>query len=131
MTHDEKLKSACRIVADIEEMIRHRATRSPSIVQMVEWRDAVAALAHPAKPAVQEGNDPYDRGRRDVLNVEPGGFIVTNATGTRFRKWVAGVPTWTNDRKEAVRYARREDAEAVHFEDDEIWFIQPFIQEEI
>lgn len=55
-----------------------------------------------------------------------GGWIVGSGDGKRFRHWEDGNPTWTDDRTKATRYARREDAEAVHREDEDAWSIQPY-----
>jgi len=55
------------------------------------------------------------------------GWIVGNGDGTRWRSWEQGNPVWTDDREKATRYARRVDAEAVHAEDEDAWFVRPFI----
>ncbi len=55
-----------------------------------------------------------------------GGWIVTNGSGDMFRTWEFGGPVWTDDREQATRYARREDAEAVHAEDEDAWSITPY-----
>jgi len=54
------------------------------------------------------------------------GWIVGDSTGTRWRHWSELGPYWTSDREKATRYARREDAEAVHSGDDDAWIVQPF-----
>lgn len=51
--------------------------------------------------------------------VRAGGWIVGNGTGLRWRTWKDGLPDWTADMSEATRYARREDAEVAHREDDD------------
>lgn len=56
------------------------------------------------------------------------GWIVSSADGLRFRMWETGFPRWVEDRAEATRYARREDAEAVHSEDEDAWRVEPFLQ---
>lgn len=53
-------------------------------------------------------------------------YIVESGDGKRFRVWKDGVPCWTTDRNEATRYARRQDAEAVHREDDDAWAVVPY-----
>lgn len=58
--------------------------------------------------------------------VEQGGFIVANGTGDRWRAWEQGMPVWVDDRTKATRYHRREDAGAVHAEDEDAWRIEPF-----
>lgn len=54
------------------------------------------------------------------------GWIVGNGAGTCWRMWKLGNPVWTNDRAKATRYARREDAEAVHAEDEDAWSVVPY-----
>jgi len=54
------------------------------------------------------------------------GWIVSSADGQRFRCWDSSGPAWTDDPKQAVRYARRIDAEAVHAEDEDAWRVIPF-----
>ena len=57
--------------------------------------------------------------------VEPvDGWIVGNGDGTKWRTWVDGMPGWTDDRSAAIRFARREDAEAVHAEDEDAWKVE-------
>ena len=53
-------------------------------------------------------------------------WIVGNGNDTQWRVWKDGMPTWTDHRSEATQYARREDAEAVHREDEDAWTIQPY-----
>jgi hypothetical protein len=55
-----------------------------------------------------------------------GGWIVGNATGTRWRTWEGGMPEWTEDRSRATRYYSRADAEAVHREDEDAWQVTPY-----
>lgn len=67
-----------------------------------------------------------DRTERERAPV--GGFVVANGTGTRWRRWVPYEGcVWTENRALATRFARREDAEAVHFDDDDAWLIQPYV----
>jgi hypothetical protein len=54
------------------------------------------------------------------------GWIVLSGDGKRYRAWADGWSAWTDDRENATRYARRKDAEAVHAEDEDAWFIQPY-----
>lgn len=85
--------------------------------------------------------DELDRLRSIELNwqidtlggaVEPGrkadigGWIVGNGAGTAWRVWRDGFPEWTEQRDVATRYARREDAEAVHREDEDAWIVIPY-----
>jgi hypothetical protein len=57
---------------------------------------------------------------------EEGGWIVASGDGQQFRAWQGGCPCWTNDRGEAIRYARRQDAEAAHEEDEDAWSVLPY-----
>lgn len=54
------------------------------------------------------------------------GWIVGSGDGRRWRRWGDTGPEWTEDREKAVRYARREDAESVHREDEDVWQIIPY-----
>lgn len=54
------------------------------------------------------------------------GWIAENGRGDLFRRWSETGPGWTNKRSMATRYARREDAEAVHAGDEDAWRIVPF-----
>lgn len=60
---------------------------------------------------------------------EATGWIVGNSDGTQWRKWDGGFPIWVYDRDQATRYHRREDAEAVHVEDDDAWVVVPYNKE--
>ena len=61
-------------------------------------------------------------------NAVPFGWVVMNGDGTQYRTWKDGWSAWTDHREEATRYARRQDAEAVHSEDEDAWFIVPLAQ---
>lgn len=61
------------------------------------------------------------------LQAAPGGWIVSNGNADLWRTWVDGCSVWTDVRANAVRYARREDAEAAHAEDEAAWRIEPFV----
>jgi hypothetical protein len=75
-----------------------------------------------------------DRLERDTLlytkpaagSGEDGGWIVGDSSGNRWRTWENAGPVWTEDREKATRYARREDAEAVHGEDEDAWHFVPY-----
>ncbi|PWJ88446.1 hypothetical protein C8D77_111169 [Mesorhizobium loti] len=54
------------------------------------------------------------------------GWIVGSGDETRWRCWTALGPEWTEDRSKATRYARREDAEAVHAGDEDAWTVVPY-----
>lgn len=57
--------------------------------------------------------------------VEPVAWIVGSGDRERWRTWASGSPEWTTDRMQATRFARREDAEAVHREDEDAWRVEP------
>ena len=78
--------------------------------EWVKLADVLAALSAPV-PEVREL-----------------GWIVGNGDGTKWRKWICSGPTWTENRDEATRYARRVDAEAVHESDEDAWTVQWFSQ---
>jgi len=54
------------------------------------------------------------------------GWVVGNATGSLWRTWENGFPSWTEDRDKATRYHRREDAWDVHAEDEDAVLIVPY-----
>lgn len=54
------------------------------------------------------------------------GYVVGNAAGTQWRTWTPAGPAWTADREQAIRYARRIDAERAHEEDEGAWRIEPY-----
>ncbi len=54
------------------------------------------------------------------------GYVVGNAAGTQWRTWTPAGPAWTADREQAIRYARRIDAERAHEEDEDAWRIEPY-----
>lgn len=54
------------------------------------------------------------------------GWIVGDSTGSLWRTWGSGYPEWTVNRDDATRFSRREDAEAVHRDDEEAWLVTPF-----
>jgi hypothetical protein len=53
------------------------------------------------------------------------GFIIATADEEEFMKWGDSGPEWTKDREEAIRFARRDDAEAVAAESEKAWKIFP------
>ena len=53
------------------------------------------------------------------------GYIAANGNQDRYRAWEPMGPTWTTEKKKAVVFLRREDAEAVFGEDDSTWAILP------
>ncbi|MCG7507105.1 hypothetical protein [Mesorhizobium retamae] len=53
-------------------------------------------------------------------------WIVGSGDRKRWRIWTDGMPAWTENREQATRFARREDAEAVHREDEDAWTIIPY-----
>lgn len=54
------------------------------------------------------------------------GWIIGNGDSKLWRTWESGQPEWTAERDKATRYARREDAENVHTDDEDAWFVIPF-----
>lgn len=54
------------------------------------------------------------------------GWIVSNASDTAWRTYVNGLPDWTTDQSQALRYARRVDAELAHAEDEDAWSIRRY-----
>lgn len=104
-----------------------------------EWRDAVLdelVAAHIYSPKYEDDpklavhdviarNVAVERTRLALAEGEKG-WIVGSGDGKRWRTWKDGWSDWTDDRDQAVRYARREDAEAVHAEDEDAWTIQPY-----
>lgn len=66
-----------------------------------------------------------------ALKAETVGFIVADGNHDRFRCWQAEGSAWTEDKKKAVVFARRQDAEAVHAEDEDAWAILPVTAAEL
>ncbi len=66
-----------------------------------------------------------------VKTYEPG-WLVCNGKpvgqGRAFRKLDCGIPVWTEDRDEALRFARRKDADSFCEEDGEAWSILTYSQ---
>ncbi len=54
------------------------------------------------------------------------GWVVGNGDGTKWRRWTDCGPEWTPDISAATRFARREDAEAVHAGDEDAWTVQTY-----
>lgn len=75
--------------------------------------------------------DEAAEGLEEVGTGDRCGWIVTSGDGLSFRTWLDGVPSWTANREEATRYARRCDAEAVHKEDEDAWCVVPFADEDL
>jgi hypothetical protein len=53
------------------------------------------------------------------------GWIVANGDQTKFRFWAEMGPDWTTSREHALRFARRQDAEAFCADDEDAWHILP------
>ena len=51
------------------------------------------------------------------------GWIMGDSEGRRWRGWGNYGPTWQTDPMKAIRFARREDAEAVFAEDEDAWTV--------
>lgn len=60
---------------------------------------------------------------------DPAAWIVSNGNGDLWRYWNNGYPGWTTARDGATRYARREDAEAVHADDEAAWRVEPYVRQ--
>lgn len=102
------------------------------------WVEAAARVIHgnefPGQPW-EEATKAYREHCRDTArkiaalrqtSSEPVAWIVGNGSDTRWRAWDQGNPVWVDDRQKATRYSRREDAEAVHAEDEDAWTVKPF-----
>ena len=50
-------------------------------------------------------------------------WVVGNSDDTQWRTWEDGFPKWTPIKERATRYSRREDAEAVHRDDEDAWTV--------
>lgn len=61
----------------------------------------------------------------------PVGYVAANANGDQFRSWEPAGPAWTPDKKKAVIFLRRRDAEAVFGEDEDTWKIMPVAQSDL
>ncbi|MGB3928902.1 MAG: hypothetical protein WBL20_08060, partial [Sphingobium sp.] len=96
----------------------------------VEWLDRFGRSVH----CTVEDNDTIQRVvafARRALSSRPageavGGWIISNGQDDRYRTWKDGYSAWTDSREEATRYARREDAEAVHQFDEDAWHVKPY-----
>ena len=93
------------------ENYRLDPSRSPQERRLAAMEKAVAAAGAEPRIAAPDAAD------------EVGGWIVGNGTGFRWRTWKDGLPDWTDDRSEATRYARSQDAEAAHAEDEDAFIV--------
>lgn len=91
------------------------ARRKKSLSIPKELGSRILALLSARPPARAEGQDEG-----------AAGWIVGNSEDNRWRSWDQGGPVWVDDRARATRYARREDAEAVHAEDEDAWCVKPY-----
>jgi hypothetical protein len=62
-----------------------------------------------------------------AVQPDAAGWVVENGGGTRWRTWENGWSAWTDNVDDATRYARREDAEAVHRDDEDAWRVVPYV----
>lgn len=60
-----------------------------------------------------------------ALTEIPAGYVVANGPQTAFRCWHPEGPGWTDDKRQALMFARRMDAEAFAAEDPDAWAILP------
>jgi len=81
-------------------------TMLPARPALDDLRAVIATLTPPAAPEIPAG-----------------GWIVGSGDGKRWRTWKDGFSAWTENRDEATRYHRREDAEAVHYHDEDAWSV--------
>jgi hypothetical protein len=96
------------------------------------WMEAAIKELNCAIPH-EEGNDPLgDRAAQIIAAHAPSssasaGWIVASETGLglKFRTMEQGQIMWTLDRENALRFARREDAEKFAAEDEDAWKILP------
>ena len=113
----------------MEELERQRAL---AIKELENARNSMTASTLGGRGRIAEAQDRLNSIRERLAalrtaDAEPGGWIVGNAKGDRWRTWESGMPDWTDDREKAIRYARREDAEMAHAEDDDAWKVMPFL----
>ncbi len=80
------------------------------------------ALALPRSVVLRAMSAAFDKGTTHTTD----GFVVLSGDKLRYRTWVNGSPAWTEDLGEATRYARKEDADAVHAEDEDAWVVWPY-----
>lgn len=60
-------------------------------------------------------------------SIEGEGWIIGDGgKPERWCSWQSGMPEWIDDRTKATRYARREDAENVHLNDDDAWTVERY-----
>lgn len=53
-------------------------------------------------------------------------WVVSDGQDARWRMWGDSGPEWTTDREKALRFARRDDAEAFARDDEDAWHIKPY-----
>lgn len=88
--------------------------------------DAEGQPGAPEQADTRSGDEPQDAG----LSAPPasttgnGGWIIADADEAKFRVWDMG-PGWTESREDALRFARRRDAEAFARDDEDAWKILP------
>ena len=116
---EEKLHPHAQPFESYPELASHieRMAMSGVIGSLISWeaflRELNAALS-PASPA------------RTPMGGT--GWIVSNGSETKWRSWDQGGSIWVDSPDKATRYARREDAELVHAEDEDAWCIKPYHQ---
>ncbi|RWB67610.1 hypothetical protein [Mesorhizobium sp.] len=107
------------------------------VLQAAERHGLVKAVSYdPEKHPNVTGSEYLDPGDRIYIFTEAlaavdapigaQGWIVGSGDEKRWRCWTALGPEWTEDREKATRYARREDAEAVHAGDEDAWIVVPY-----
>ena len=93
-----------------------------------EIKQEIAGLFVPVREAIAAWNTRASQPVAPVDGLDVVAWIVSNANGDQWRVWQHGFPAWSKDRNKATRYARREDAEAVHAEDEDAWRVEPYGQ---
>lgn len=130
LDQDEALRDAATM---LRTFARLRASTETGVGEEITDEMIVAGMnAEPEKVGGLDTSHSYQR--RVVIAIwramaalaPKSGWIISNGTNNRWRSWVDGVPIWVNDRNLATRYARREDAEDVHAEDEDAWSVVPF-----
>jgi len=125
---DEKaLEAAARAMhsADVEprRFDKHWIVR-PWGEQTPEARTHWTRLAQAAITAYREASG--EARDKDRSRAEYGWLVEdsrNHSSGIRYRMWGLMGPEWTNDPNKALRFARREDAEAFARDDEDAWHI--------
>ena len=104
-----------------EDEYRDIDGRDPGIVR---WKADATHIARLSPERVRSAFSELLAARKKLAELEAEGFIVGDGGQTQWRRWQDGECVWTDDPSLATRYARREDADAVHYGDDDVWCIK-------